>query len=134
MEAKAEMKDYRFRASIKTGRKGDHAITVDARKIALKTAMRKREGMHYLNLDQILLEFGEDLLMDWWEELYSKLIELSRKYSMKFYDVEYQGFIYAFPIPDNCPSFRIHLRDLVPYARPLNGQRTLNSFEGVDAH
>jgi|Deesub1362A_J573_1020465.scaffolds.fasta_scaffold00017_131 hypothetical protein len=50
MEAKAEIKDYRFRASIKTGTKGDHAIVVDTRKIALRTAMGERSGIHYLDL------------------------------------------------------------------------------------
>ncbi len=32
MDSQAEMRDYRFRASIKTGKRGDHAIAIDARR------------------------------------------------------------------------------------------------------
>jgi|Deesub1362A_J573_1020465.scaffolds.fasta_scaffold00631_8 hypothetical protein len=38
-------------------------------------------------------------------------------------------------LPDSCTSpLRIYLKELVLYASFLNGQKTLDSFEGVDAH
>lgn len=58
--------DYRFRAVIKTDVKGDHAIKINARKIALRNRIGMTNGLHYLDLDQIRLEFGEDLIMEWW--------------------------------------------------------------------
>ncbi len=45
------------------------------------------QGMHYLNLDQIQLEFGEDLLMDWWEELmYFLPAERVRRAIQRYYE------------------------------------------------
>lgn len=62
-----QFKDFRFRALIKSGSNGDHAISIDARKIALKNHIDRRSKLYRLNLEQIQLEFGEDLLMDFWE-------------------------------------------------------------------
>ncbi len=64
-----DLKDYRFRAVMKTGKKGDHSISIDARKIALRNNIDKRGGLYRLNLEQIQLEFGEDLAMEFWEIL-----------------------------------------------------------------
>ena len=64
-----DLKDYRFRAIMKTGKKGDHSISIDARKIALRNNIVKRGGLYRMNLEQIQLEFGEDLAMEVWEIL-----------------------------------------------------------------
>ncbi|AGK60958.1 hypothetical protein Asulf_00954 [Archaeoglobus sulfaticallidus PM70-1] len=69
MEVKQELKDYRFRAVLRSGKKGDHAICIDARKFAIRNNVSKKGGLYRLNLEQIQLEFGEDLAMEFWEVL-----------------------------------------------------------------
>ena len=47
-----DLKDYRFRAVMRTGRKGDHSIGIDARKIALRNNIYMCGGLYRLNLEQ----------------------------------------------------------------------------------
>ena len=58
-----ELKDYRFRAVIKTGNK-DFAVKTDARKIALKNNISKRGTLYKLDFEQIQIEIGEDLMAE----------------------------------------------------------------------
>ncbi len=67
MKQHQELKDYRFRAVLKTGKKGDHVISMDARKIAVKNNISKRGSLYRADLEQIRLEFGEDLMVEIWE-------------------------------------------------------------------
>lgn len=63
------MRDCRFRVVIKSGNSKDHAVTVDARKIALRNSISKVNGTYKLDLEQIRVEMGEDLAMEFWEIL-----------------------------------------------------------------
>lgn len=63
------MQDYRFRVLIKSGNGKDYAVSVDARKIALKNNINKVNGTYRLDLEQIRVEMGEDLVMEFWEIL-----------------------------------------------------------------
>ncbi|DBA54660.1 TPA_asm: hypothetical protein GahPV1_gp23 [Geoglobus ahangari pleomorphic virus 1] len=63
------MQDYRFRVLIKSGNGRDHAVAVDARKIALRNNISKVNGTYKLDLEQIKVEMGEDLAMEFWEIL-----------------------------------------------------------------
>ncbi|RLI80376.1 hypothetical protein DRP05_00945 [Archaeoglobales archaeon] len=69
-----ELKDYRFRAVIKTGNK-DFAVKTDARKIALKNNISKRGTLYKLEFEQIQIEIGEDLMAELWELLVYMLPE-----------------------------------------------------------
>jgi hypothetical protein len=70
-----EMLDYRFRTVIKNGEKKDYAIKVDARKFAIKNSIFKRNRLYELDLEQIKIQFGEDLMMEFWEVLMYMLPE-----------------------------------------------------------
>ena len=69
MKQHQELKDYRFRTILKTGKKGDHVISMDARKIAIKNNVSKRGSLYRIDFEQIKLEFGEDLMIEIWEVL-----------------------------------------------------------------
>ena len=86
-----DLKDYRFRAVMRTGRRGDHSISIDARKIALRNNIFKCGGLYRLNLEQIMLEFGEDLVMEFWEVLMYLLPEVRVKEAIREY-VERRSF------------------------------------------
>ncbi|AIY90327.1 hypothetical protein GACE_1286 [Geoglobus acetivorans] len=44
-------------------------MAVDARKIALRNNINKVNGTYRLDLEQIRVEMGEDLVMEFWEIL-----------------------------------------------------------------
>ncbi len=64
-----DLKDYRFRAVMRAGNGRDHSISINARKIAVRNNIFKCGGLYRLNLEQIQIEFGEDLAMEFWEIL-----------------------------------------------------------------
>ncbi len=90
MKAEQDLMDYRFRAVLRAGKKGDH-ISIDARKIAVRNNVDRRGGLYRLNLEQIMLEFGEDLAMEFWEVLMYLLPEVRVKEAIREY-VERMSF------------------------------------------
>ncbi|RLI76937.1 hypothetical protein DRP05_11665 [Archaeoglobales archaeon] len=79
-----ELKDYRFRAVIKTDEK-DFAVKTDARKIALKNNISKRGTLYKLEFEQIQIEIGEDLMAELWELLAYMLPERVVRKTMEEY-------------------------------------------------
>ncbi len=79
-----ELKDYRFRAVIKTGNK-DFAVKTDARKIALKNNISKRGTLYKLDFEQIQIEIGEDLMAELRELLAYMLPEKVVRKTMEEY-------------------------------------------------
>ena len=61
--------DYRFRIVIRSGNGKDEAVSIDARKIALKNYISKVNGTYKLDLESVKIEMGEDLAMEFWEIL-----------------------------------------------------------------
>ncbi len=58
--------DYRFRVVIKSGNGKDEAVSIDARKIALRNSISKVNGTYKLDLENVRIEMGEDLAMEFW--------------------------------------------------------------------
>lgn len=79
------MQDYRFRVLIRSGNGKDHAVSVDARKIALRNNINKVNGTYRLDLEQIMVEMGEDLVMEFWEILMYLLPEERVKEAIREY-------------------------------------------------
>ena len=61
--------DYRFRVVIRSGNGKDEAVSIDARKIALRNNISKVNGTYKLDLESVKIEMGEDLAMEFWEIL-----------------------------------------------------------------
>jgi len=91
MNVEQDLMDYRFRAVLRAGKKGDHSISIDARKIAVRNNVDRKGGLYRLNLEQIMIEFGEDLAMEFWEVLMYLLPEMKVKEAIKEY-VERMSF------------------------------------------
>jgi len=56
-----------LRVLIKSGNGEDHAISVDARKIALRNRVSFTRGILSIDFDEIRVEMGKDLMEELWE-------------------------------------------------------------------
>jgi len=61
------MGDFRLRVTVKSGNCKDHAVSVDARKIALRNSISMRRGIFSMDFEQIRIEMGKDLMEELWE-------------------------------------------------------------------
>jgi|Deesub1362B_J571_1020462.scaffolds.fasta_scaffold00842_15 hypothetical protein len=79
------MGDFRLRVTVKSGNGEDHAVSVDARKIALRNSISMRNGIFRVDFEQIKLEMGKDLMEELWEVMMYLIDEEKVREAMEEY-------------------------------------------------
>ncbi len=85
MSQEVDVKQYFVGVFVKGGKKGDHLIQMDARKFAIKNSIGSTNGVYRFDLEQIRIEMGEEMAMEFWEMLMYLLPEERVKKAVKEY-------------------------------------------------